>query len=278
LLGVPPALIQRGGFRFQDALPGSAAEDANPWRLLESPSDGAVPVLGDATTIQWILKSKLGGQLEVPNERGEPAMLRIVARFADSIFQSELLMTEANFLKLYPSHEGYNFFLIEAPPERADAVKALLEKVLVKQGFEVTPTARRMEAYLTVENTYLLTFQALGGLGLLLGAVGLAVVLLRGVWERRGELALLRALGFRRSALGWLVFSENSFLLALGLGVGAVAALLAVAPHLLGGAGEVPWLRLVGLLALVLAVGLTAGAAAVATTLRAPLLPALRRE
>ena len=37
--------------------------------------------------------------------------------------------------------------------------------------------------------------QALGRLGLLLGAVGLAIVLLRGVWERRGELALLRALG-----------------------------------------------------------------------------------
>jgi len=34
---------------------------------------------------------------------------------------------------------------------------------------------------LEVENTYLATFQALGGLGLLLGALGLAVVLLRSV-------------------------------------------------------------------------------------------------
>jgi ABC-type antimicrobial peptide transport system permease subunit len=108
------------------------------------------------------------------------------------------------------------------------------------------------------------------------GALGLAVVLLRGVWERRGELALLRALGFRRSALGWLVLAENAYLLALGLGVGVLAALLAVAPHLAG--GEVLGLRLFALLGLVLLVGLAAGAAAVMSTLRAPLLPALRRE
>ena len=51
-----------------------------------------------------------------------------------------------------------------------------------------------------------------------------------------------------------------------------------MAPHLSAGGGEVVWLRLLGLLALVLLVGLAAGAAAMAATLRAPLLPALRRE
>src|SRR5262249_50821770 len=118
----------------------------------------------------------------------------------------------------------------------------------------------------------------LGGLGLLLGALGLAIVLMRSVWERRGELALLRALGYRQSALGWLMLAENGFLLLLGLAIGAVTALLSVAPHLIGGSGEVPWLRLLGLLVFVLFVGLAAGAAAIAATLRAPLLAALRRE
>src|SRR5262249_28364773 len=146
------------------------------------------------------------------------------------------LMSEENFLKLYPALEGYSFFLIQTPPERTDAVKQLLEKLLAERGFEATSTTQRLAAYLAVENTYLTTFQALGGLGLLLGAMGLAVVLVRSIWERRGELALLRALGFRRSALGWLVLAENSFLLVLGLLAGAVSALLAVAPHLLAGA------------------------------------------
>src|SRR5439155_9047476 len=131
-------------------------------------------------------------------------------------------------------------------------LRTLLETTLAGHGFVVTPTAQRLEAYLAVENTYLATFQALGGLGLLLGALGLAVVLLRSVWERRGELAVLRALGYRHAVLGWLLLAENGFLLLLGLGVGTGAALVAVAPHLLGGAGAVPLLRLIVLLSLVL--------------------------
>src|SRR5207302_7664470 len=154
---------------------------------------------------------------------------------------------------------------------REDEVKHLLERGLPAQGFEVSRTADRLESYLAVENTYLSTFQALGGLGLVLGSLGLAVVLLRGVWERRGELALLRALGYRRATLGWLVLAENGFLLLLGLGAGTIAALLAVAPHLLGSGSEgVPVANLAVLLGLVLVVGLLAGALAGAATLRAP--------
>jgi ABC-type antimicrobial peptide transport system permease subunit len=279
LLGAPPAVIERDGFQFQSTEARTEQERSNPWLLLEQPrDDGAIPVFGDANTVEWMLHSGLGREVQVPNERGESVRLRIVGLLQDSIFQSELLLSEANFLKLYPRQEGYQFFLIETPADRADQVKTLLKRVLADHGFDVTTTAQRLESYLAVENTYLSTFQALGGLGLLLGALGLAIVLIRSVWERRGELALLRALGFRESALGWLVLTENSFLLVLGLGAGTVTALLAVSPHLLGGTGEVPLLRLLGMLGVVLVVGLAAGSIAVASTLRAPLLAALRRE
>ena len=119
-----------------------------------------------------------------------------------------------------------------------------------------------MQAYLAVENTYLSTFQALGGLGLILGSLGLAVVLLRSVWERRGELALLRALGFRRATLIWLVLAENGFLLLLGLAAGTVSALAAAAPHLVRQSAGTPWLDLAGVLAATAAVGLFVGAIA----------------
>ncbi|HXG08509.1 MAG TPA: ABC transporter permease, partial [Gemmataceae bacterium] len=282
LLGVPDALVVRGGFRFADSDAKTPEERANPWLLLNrSRRDGAVPVIGEQNTVTWMLKKKLGDVLEVPgetDENGRPIRLHIVGLLKDSVFQSGLLMSERHFLEMYPGHQGYNFFLIDTGRQSPEEVKRLLRAALADRGFEVASTAERLESYLAVENTYLSTFQVLGGLGLLLGALGLAVVLLRGVWERRGELALLRALGYRHRALGWLVLAENAFLLALGLTAGTLAALVAVAPHLASGEGEVSWLALLGMLALVLAVGLMAGAAAVAATLRAPLLPALRRE
>jgi ABC-type lipoprotein release transport system permease subunit len=305
LLGVPHSLIQRGGFRFAGSLAQSADERSNPWSLLNrSFDDGAIPVIGEANTVVWMLGSGLGKDIKVPDERGGQVRLRVVALLQDSVFQSGLLLSEANFLKLYPAQEGYSFFLIQTttehaeasilsfpdpqghdvflfqtpPVQRADFVKAVLETAMGQRGFEVTPTAERLEGYLAVENTYLTTFQALGGLGLFLGTLGLAVVLLRSIWERRGELALLRALGYRHRSLGWLLLAENSFLLLLGLGGGTLSALLAVAPHLLSSEGAVPWPRLVVLLAVVLLTGLLTIAVALAFTLRAPLLPALRRE
>jgi ABC-type lipoprotein release transport system permease subunit len=280
LLGLPHGLVERGGFAFAavDAA-ATPAEKANPWLLLEKDyGPNVVPVIGEANTVAWMLKSGLGQEIEVPDETGQPVKLRFVALLQDSLFQSELVLSDAYFRRLYPRDGGYKFFLIEPPAGREKEVRRLLERGLANHGLTVDPTRKRVEAYLEVENTYLATFQALGGLGLVLGALGLAVVLLRSVWERRGELALLRALGFRRSALGWLVLAENCYLLTLGLGVGLVAALASVAPHGFGGGGAGLWLRLAGLLLVVVVVGLGAGALAVAATLRAPLVPALRRE
>ena len=129
-----------------------------------------------------------------------------------------------------------------------------------------------------MQNTYLSTFQSLGGLGLLLGTFALAAVQLRSVLERRGELALLRATGFRRSKLALMVMVESTLLLLAGLTGGVVAALVAVLPHLLMRTAGIPWGSLAATLAVVLAAGLLASLGAAFATLRAPLLPALREE
>jgi hypothetical protein len=275
VLGVAPEMIERGGFTFQAV----AREVANPWTLLdEDLGPAAVPAVADANSAQWILKVGLGDELELEDEAGQRVRLRLMGLLARSLFQSELLISEAAFVRHFPSRAGYSFFLVEAPSERAAEVGQALESGLGRFGFDVTPTAERLAAYRAVEETYLSTFQALGGLGLVLGTLGLAVVLLRNVLERRGELAALRAFGFRRRRLAALVVAENAFLLAVGLAVGTASALVAVFPHLIESAASVPWLTLGGTLALVFAVGLAASLAAVRRALRAPLIPALREE
>ncbi|MEZ6110678.1 MAG: ABC transporter permease [Pirellulaceae bacterium] len=61
-------------------------------------------------------------------------------------------------------------------------------------------------------------------MGLLLGTFGLATVQLRSVLERRGELAVMRATGFRRQRLASMVMLENVLLLVAGLATGVFAA------------------------------------------------------
>jgi ABC-type lipoprotein release transport system permease subunit len=276
VLGVPRALIDRGGFVFDSTRASTPQEKANPWLVLER-DEGDIPAFGEANTVKWMLPTRKG-RMAVQDEKGEPTELLIAGLLHDSVFQSSLLVSEERFLQLYPSQEGYNFFLIAPPKGREDDVKQVLERALGDRGFEVTRTDERLAAYLAVENTYLTTFQALGGLGLLLGSLGLAVVLLRAVWERRAELALLRALGYRNRTLGWLVLAENSFLLLVGLVIGSASALLSILPQVISGAGSPPWGKLALLFAGVLLAALTAGTLAVAGALRAPIVPALRRE
>ena len=77
----------------------------------------------------------------------------------------------------------------------------------------VESSRERLAGFHRVENTYLSTFQSLGALGLVLGTIGLLAVLLRNVLERRAELALLRAMGYRERTLAAMVVAEHVLLL-----------------------------------------------------------------
>ena len=269
----------QGRFAFQSSLAATETERQNPWLLLDRVEpDGAVPVIADANSMTYVLHRALGQDLVVARD-GREIRLRLVAALSDSIFQRELLMSESNFLRLFPQSEGYRAMLVDAPAEQAAALEAAIESTLTDYGADVVRTGERLAAFHKVENTYLSTFQALGGLGLLLGTFGLGTVLLRNVLERRKELALLAAVGYERRHLALMVVAENVMLLAAGLLGGAFCASLAIAPALAARGGRVPLSGTGGLLLVsVLVVGVSASLLAVLAATRTRLVDALRSE
>jgi putative ABC transport system permease protein len=200
--------------------------------------------------------------------------VKLVGALDDSIFQSELIVAEKNFTRAFPDQQGFQYFLIDGPP----SIAAPLENALSDYGFDVFSTPDRLAAFHRVENTYLSTFQALGGLGLLLGTLGLGAVLLRNVMERRKELALLRAVGYRPQHLRTMVIAENAYLLIAGTVVGALSAIVAILPAFLERGGHLPNPSLALLLLAVPLAGIAASLLAVRIVARAPLLETLRAE
>ena len=279
ILGVDPAPLSRSGaFSFAQAAGG--ARDG--WALLERRDpDGVVPAVGDTNTVVWSLGKSLGDVVPIVDDRGGVVQLRIVGILANSVLQGSLIVSEAAFIQRFHGESGYRAFLIDAGPEPGPvpaAASQALTSALEDVGLALTPAGERLADFAAVENTYLSIFAVLGGLGLLLGSLGLGVVVLRHVLERRAELALLSAVGFRRRALQSLVFSEHVLLLVSGLAVGAISALLAVLPALRSPGANVPW----GSLAVILLVVLLGGGiwtlAAAAFACRGTLINALRND
>jgi putative ABC transport system permease protein len=268
-----------GRFAFKEMLATDEVEKRNPWRLLDKDfPDGAVPVIGDANSLQYVLHLKVGEDWLLERDGREAVKLRVVAALADSLFQRELLMSEENFKRLFPEQQGYRFFLFDVPVGRASELSQLLENRLTDEGLDVSLTAERLAGFHRVENTYLSTFQFLGGLGLLLGTLGLAVVLLRNVLERRRDLGVLRAVGYTPRHLATIVAGENIFLLLCGTAIGVASASLAILPAIASRGWRLPSSSMAWLLILVLFAGMAASLLATRIALRTPLLRALRSE
>ena len=249
-----------------------------PWYQIKvvQPEGGRAPAIGDAKSLRWILHHNPDDAFIVQDEFGEPLSLELET-IENSLFQSQLIISESNFTKYFPSESGYRFFLIKTPPELREETAQILEKTLGDYGFDLTSAAERLASYRAVENTYISTFQSLGGLGVLLGTFGLALIFFRNIIERRGELATLRAFGFRRQLLSRMLFLESCFLLAVGMLIGIVAGLVAI----LGSQGHLPsfpWVSLTITLLFIFGFGIIANAVAVAVALRSPLLRTLKSD
>lgn len=239
-----------------------------------------IPMVLDKNTAAYSLHlGGIGGRMTIEDSYGQPVTLEIVGLLANSLLQGKVMIGEEHFLRLFPDTSGQQLFLIrQAGDASLDELSTLLETQLEDYGFDAVATEEQLAGFLAVQNTYLSTFQSLGALGLLLGTFGLAVAQLRSVLERRGELALLRSAGFRRSRLAEMVLGENAFLLFAGLGIGVIAALVAVLPHYLLNAAGTPWATLVALLGTVIVAGILSGWLAVRAAVRVPILPALRGD
>ena len=193
-------------------------------------------------------------------------------------FQGHLIIDQEFFDQHYPSSDGYYVFLIDAPWDSLENTAEKLRWAFQDQGMTMETTAHRLAEFSKVTNTYLSIFMILGGLGLVLGSLGIGIVLMRNVLERRGELALMRALGFHQSSVRRLILSEHLVLLLAGIGWGAVASFLAVLPALLTPGTSVPFSTIFLTFVAVLSSGLIWTGLAAHVAIRGDLLPALRNE
>jgi multisubunit Na+/H+ antiporter MnhG subunit len=231
ILGVDPLKL-KGRFTFETST--EELDEKDPWSTLNLPIDnGLIPAIADETVIKWGLGLNVGDTLFYQDARGNELKLLLVGGLAPSIFQGNVIISEEQFLKHFPSHSGTGAFLVEGEISDTALIQSELQMAMRDLGWSMDLSAARLAEFNSVTNTYLSIFMVLGALGLFLGTIGMAILLFRSVLERKHELALLRALGFGFSRIQQIVIREYLFLLIAGTILGALSSILATLPSFL---------------------------------------------
>lgn len=171
------------------------------------------------------------------------------------------------------------------PDAPVDAVIADARRILLarhgREDFTLTPQQQMLDTLGTVLDVLTFAVAALGGISLLVGAVGMVTLMHIAVAERVAEIGLLTALGATRARIRTLFLMESTLLSTLGglsgLALGAgLAWLLKVAVS--GLPVNVPWDYAIGALVASVLIGLAAGVVPALRAARLNPVEALRAE
>ena len=284
VLGVPPAFE-----RQQSSMPPSQAfqwaaripDESLPWKHLAVIAPGTaeapIPVVIDQNTAMWSLKQGASiGAVSRFEFDSQVLYFKTVGLLAGSVLQGKLLIGEQNFHIAFPKINGYRYYLINSFGQNQQEIIKTLESGWSDQGMDVVSSKEVLSRLLAVQNTYISAFQSLGALGLLLGTIGLAIVQVRSVLERKRELALMRAVGFSGMQISRLLLLETTILLAGGIWVGVLSALIAIVPYVLETGPQTTVVQPLVMLGVVFLIGMLASLYAIRTALVQNVLAGLR--
>jgi ABC-type lipoprotein release transport system permease subunit len=231
ILGVDPSQLT-GRFSFVSEITDLVEND--PWSSLEKDFPGGViPAIADQTVIQWGLGMKVGDTLLYRNSLGDTLILKLTAGLAPSVFQGNVIISEQHFLEQFPASSGSSVFLIEITVGSDTIAVEDISRAMRDWGWQMIRTTDRLAEFYSVENTYLSIFLMLGILSLVIGTAGFGILIARSIMERKSEMGLLQALGYKQNTIYRIIFTEHFILLITGIIIGFLPAIISTLPSLL---------------------------------------------
>jgi putative ABC transport system permease protein len=131
-------------------------------------------------------------------------------------------LPEAAFNSVYGAPLTYRDYIGLQDPGRARDVARNIEAALLPTGVQAESLKHEIEHDQALTRNFFLLMQAFMGLGLFVGIAAVGVIAFRTVVERRQQIGMLRAIGYKRGTVALSFLLESSFvtLLAIASGVG----------------------------------------------------------
>ncbi|MGQ0798427.1 MAG: ABC transporter permease [Methanobacteriota archaeon] len=226
--GVDSAFVEQNEFTFYRK-PDRFPTDRDVWREVLANPDVAVvdrtvqpvdfgPPAGD-------LRLDVGDVVSLRNASGGDRTVEIIG-ILDSIalrgffLQADTVRSE--FGSVAPS-----FFLFKVGSgEDPDAVAKDIERAFLPWQMQTIVLATIVAENLETTFAFFDLLEGYLAMGLLVGIAGLGIITLRNVTERRQEMGVLRAMGYRRGMILESLVLETSYVALLGIGLGVVLGIL----------------------------------------------------
>ena len=194
---------------------------------------------------------RLGERVQINGTTG-PMNVTAVG-ITQSFFVQGIIVSRTALLSAFPGDPravNSTFFFFKSR-DTADLPELThdLERELRPIGMNTVNLRETVAVFQAAFNTIFLLFQSFLALGLVVGIAGLAIITARNVVERKREIGVLRALGFRRSLVLKSQLIEVLLVVSLGVVIGLVvgiafAAQLFASSELAGVTLTIPWDRL----------------------------------
>ncbi len=136
---------------------------------------------------------------------------------------------------LVTSQEGFNTtssyitllkFSDDISEEEQEDLAKDLEREFLPNGMQTFIIKKEIESQLKMLNNFFYLLEAFLGLGLVVGIAGLGIITIRSVTERRQQIGMLRAIGFKRNMIWKSFLIETSYIALLGIFLGVVLGII----------------------------------------------------
>jgi len=122
---------------------------------------------------------------------------------------------------------GYSLLLVKFQPGLDVGEQAvLLEKSFLANGLQTIDVQALARQITSLVNSMFTLFEAFLAMGLIVGISGLGIITIRSIHERRIEIGMMRAIGYRKSMVVANFAIESAFISLLGIVIGTVLGII----------------------------------------------------
>ncbi len=159
------------------------------------------------------------------SERTEQVEVIGVIDFGASASFFGLYVTEQRFQSLFGEPILSRHYVGLKDPGHSKAAARAIEAALLPIGAQAESIKQQIDDGQQAMNNFFLLMQGFMGLGLFVGIAAVGVIAFRTVVERRQQIGMLRAIGYKRSTVALSFLLESSFITLLGIASGVGLAI-----------------------------------------------------